>query len=61
MPTLEELFKSKLPYIGSAPPTTYSINGEQYIIVQSSGSYSLNQGYPKINKFGDAIVAFKVN
>ncbi len=57
----KELFKSKLPYIGSAPPTTYSINGEQYIIVQSSGSYSLNQGYPKINKFGDAIVAFKVN
>ncbi len=56
----KELYKYKLPYIGSAPPTTYISNGEQYIIVQATGSYSLNQGYPEINKFGDAIVAFKI-
>ena len=55
-----ELFKYKLPYIGSAPPTTYTSKGEQYIIVQSTGSYSLNQGYPELNRFGDALVAFKI-
>ena len=56
----KELFKYKLPFIGSAPPTTYMHKGEQYIIVQSTGSYSLSQGYPEKNRFGDAIVAFKL-
>jgi quinoprotein glucose dehydrogenase len=56
----KELFKYELPYIGSAPPTTFINNNEQYIIVQSTGSYSLNQGYPNEISFGDAIVAFKI-
>ena len=57
----EVLFKYKLPFIGSSPPTTYLSKNEQFIIVQSSGSYSLQQGYPEINKYGDALVAFKIN
>lgn len=56
----KELFRYKLPFIGSAPPTTYMYKSEQYIIVQSTGSYSLSRGYPEKNKFGDAIVAFKM-
>jgi len=56
----KELFKYELPYIGSAPPTTFINNNKQYIIVQSTGSYSLNQGYPNEVSFGDAIVAFKI-
>ncbi len=55
-----ELFKYKLPFIGSSPPTTYISNDEQYIILQSTGSYSLESGYPELNNFGDAIVAFKI-
>ena len=30
-----ELFKYKLPFIGSSPPTTYIANNEQFVIVQS--------------------------
>ena len=36
-------------------------NGEQYVIVQSTGSSSLKKGYPDLVTFGDAIVAFKLN
>ena len=58
--TGKELWLRKLPFIGSAPPSVYLAKNEQFIIVQSTGSNSLNQGYPNINKFGDAIVAFKL-
>jgi len=54
------LFRYKLPFIGSSPPTTYLSENEQFIIVQSTGSYSLQKGYPEQNEFGDAIVAFKL-
>jgi len=30
------------------------------VIVHSTDSYSLEQSYPEINKFGDAILAFKL-
>jgi quinoprotein glucose dehydrogenase len=56
-----ELYRYKLPFIGSSPPTTYISKNEQFVIVQSTGSHSLNKGYPELNKFGDAIVAFKIN
>ena len=56
-----ELYRYKLPFIGSSPPTTYISKKEQFVIVQSTGSHSLNKGYPELNKFGDAIVAFKIN
>ena len=57
----KELFRYKLPFIGSSPPTTYTSNNEQFVIVHSTGSYSLEQGYPEINNYGDAIVAFKID
>ena len=56
----EILFDYKLPFIGSAPPTTYLSKNEQFVVVQSTGSSSLEQGYPELNEFGDAIVAFKL-
>ena len=43
----KELWSYKLPYIGSAPPTSYEANGEQYIIVPASGGISLKFLYPK--------------
>lgn len=52
------LWKKKLPFIGSAPPSIYLSKGEQFVVVQATGSTSLSSGY-KIEK-GDAIVGFKI-
>ena len=54
----KELWNKELPFIGSAPPSIYSAKGEQFIIVQSTGSHSLRSGYQV--KMGDALVAFKL-
>ena len=56
----KELWSHKLPYIGSAPPTSYEVNGEQYIIVPASGGISLKFLYPELVEQGDAFVAFKI-
>ena len=56
----KELWSYKLPYIGSAPPTSYEVNGEQYIIVPASGGISLKFLYPELVEQGDAFVAFKI-
>ena len=60
----KELWKKELPFIGSAPPSIYTANGEQFVLVQSTGSHSLRGageggGYPNVI-MGDALVAFKV-
>ena len=56
-----KLLKSILmPYIGSAPPTTYSVNGEQFIITHATGGWSLKGGYGKLVDTGDAIIGFKL-
>ena len=55
------LLKSiSMPYIGSAPPSTYSINEEQFIIVHATGGWSLKSGYEKLVETGDMIIAFKL-
>ena len=56
-----ELFSYELPYIGSAPPTTYVANGKQYIITHATGGSTLMQGYPDLVDTGNAIVAFTLN
>ena len=55
-----ELWSYKLPYIGSAPPTSYEINGEQYIVIPATGGITLKENYGDIVELGDAIVAFKL-
>jgi glucose dehydrogenase len=56
-----KLLKSILmPYIGSAPPSTYSIDGEQFIIVHATGGWSLKNGYGKLVETGDALIGFKL-
>lgn len=54
------LWSYTMPYIGSAPPTTYMAKGEQYIIVHSTGGMSLAASYPKIVKKGNLLMAFKI-
>jgi quinoprotein glucose dehydrogenase len=51
--TGKELWFGKLPWVGSAPPTTYSINGRQFVVIASCGNK-----VGKSNEYGDAYVAF---
>ena len=54
------IYDLELPYIGSAPPTTYISNGEQYILVQATGGWSLSKGYPDLVEEGNALIALKL-
>ena len=56
----KELWSYKLPFIGSSPPVTYQINGEQYILINATGSFSLKKGYPDLVNFGNQILVFKL-
>ena len=56
----KELWSYKLPYIGSSPPVTYKIDGEQYILINATGSFSLKKGYPDLVEFGNQILVFKL-
>lgn len=47
-----ELWSSRLPYVGNAPPASYSVNGKQYIVIAATGANKLGTPY------GDAYVAF---
>jgi quinoprotein glucose dehydrogenase len=51
--TGKELWAGMLPWVGSAPPTTYTINGRQFVVVASTGNKLGKQ-----NEYGDAYVAF---
>ena len=54
------LYSKELPFIGSAPPSTFMINKIQYIIVHASGGLTLKQGYPSLVKTGNMLIAFKL-
>ena len=56
----KELWSYKLPFIGSSPPVTYLIDGEQYVLINATGSFSLKKGYPNLVKFGNSIMVFKL-
>ena len=51
--TGRELWFGKLPWVGSAPPATYSINGRQFVVIASTGNKLGKQ-----DEYGDAYVAF---
>jgi len=51
----EELWSHELPAAGSAPPTTYEINGEQYLVVVASGGV-----FAGFKERSDTILAFKI-
>jgi len=54
------IWEYKMPFIGSAPPTTYIANSKQFIVVHATGGKSLKIGYPKLVEFGNALVGFKL-
>ena len=48
-----ELWSGKLPWVGSAPPATYSIHGRQFVVIASTGNKLGKQ-----EEYGDSYVAF---
>jgi len=55
------LLKSiSIPYIGSAPPSTYIIDNEQYIVLHATGGVSLKNGYESLVETGDTLIGFKL-
>ena len=55
-----EIWSYQLPYSGSSPPTIYEYNGEQYVLVTSTGSSSMYNWYGKQAPKGDKVFAFKL-
>ena len=55
-----ELWSYELPFIGSAPPSSYEINGEQYVVIPATGGITLKVNYKDQVELGDAFVAFKI-
>ena len=55
-----EIWSFQLPYSGSSPPTIYEYNGEQYVLVISTGSSSMYNWYGKKAPKGDKVFAFKL-
>jgi len=58
--TGEEIWSYKMKYAGSSPPTVYSVDNEQYVLVVSTGSYTSKSQFPKHTEFGNKIYAFKL-
>jgi quinoprotein glucose dehydrogenase len=54
------LFQKRLPFIGSAPPSTYLYEGEQFFVLHSSGGSTLKKGYPNLVEDGNVLIAFKL-
>ena len=40
--------------------TTYMADGEQYVVIPSTGGFSLKELYPNLVEYGDAFLAFKI-
>jgi quinoprotein glucose dehydrogenase len=47
-----QLWSAQLPWVGSAAPATYQVNGRQYVVIAATGGNKLGTPY------GDAYVAF---
>ena len=58
--TGDEFWSYELPFIGSAPPSTYLYENKQYIVLHSSGGSTLKKGYPDLVKKGNILIAFKL-
>ena len=56
----QEVWSYELPFAGSGPPSVYSVNGEQYVVVAATGSMSLKSGYPDLIEFGNWLYCFKL-
>ena len=55
-----EIWSYILPNVGSAPPTIYKFNGEQYVFIPATGGKTLSSGYPNRVQNSDHYVAFKL-
>ena len=56
----KELWHYKMKYLGSSPPTVFEYNGEQYIVVVSTGSSTINDQFPDQTELGNLVYVFKL-
>ena len=56
----KELWSFKLPNAGSAPPTIYKYDGDQFVFIPATGGNTLSSGYPHLLNNSDHYVAFKL-
>ena len=56
----KELWSYKMKYLGSSPPTVFEYKGEQYILVLSTGSYTVKAQFPDQTEYGDTLYLFKL-
>ena len=56
----EILYEYEMPYVGSSPPSTYLYDKDQYVVVHSSGGFTLKKGYPDIVFDGNLLLGFKL-
>jgi len=49
-----------MKYLGSSPPTIFEYNNDQYLLIVSTGSYTIKAQFPDQTEFGDIIYAFKL-
>ncbi len=56
----KELWSYKMKYLGSSPPTIFEYKGEQYILVLSTGSYTVKAQFPDQTEYGDTLYLFKL-
>ena len=55
-----EIWSYILPNVGSAPPTIYQIENDQYVFIPATGGNTLSGGYPKFVQNSDHYIAFKL-
>ena len=55
-----ELWNYEMKYLGSSPPSIFEFNNEQYIVVVSTGQYSVKSRFPEHTEFGDMVYVFKL-
>lgn len=56
----KEIWSYILPNVGSAPPTIYQIENDQYVFIPATGGNTLSGGYPKFVQNSDHYIAFKL-
>ena len=56
----KEVWSYQLEFAGSGPPSIYSTEGKQYIVVASTGSFNLQKGYPDKIEFGNLLYCFRL-
>ena len=56
----EELWSYKMKFLGSSPPSIFQHENEQYVVVVSTGSSTINAQFPDQTELGNLVYVFKL-